>query len=220
MALPQITTRVLASRRLGTTTVELHLQRPAGFAFVPGQRLRVHCGGAERDYSIASTPADDHLMLCVRLFPQGTLSPLLAALAPGAPLGISGPYGHFRYQSSEFPAVFIATGTGIAPFRAMVGGIGDTERLLVLHGIRSAKDHLYRRHFQKASVSYVACVSGGSASESEWTHPGRVTEYMNRRLPPRQYDFYLCGRQDMIRDVIHIVDDQFGASRIFTEAFY
>jgi hypothetical protein len=43
---------------------------------------------------------------------------------------------------------------------------------------------------------------------------------MSRRLAPGRYDFYLCGRQDMIRDAIHIVDDRFGDSRIFTEAFY
>lgn len=220
MALPVIMTWVLASRRLSDTVFELRLQRPTGFEFVSGQRLRVHCQDAQRDYSIASDPADDHLMLCMRCFPQGEISPLLAALTPGARLGISGPYGHFRYQSTDSPAVFVATGTGIAPFRSMAAGIGGTGELLVLHGIRSATDQFYRAHFQKASVRYVACVSGGGGAECEQTYPGRVTEYMQRRLPSGRYDFYLCGRQDMIRDAIHIVDDQFGASRIFTEAFY
>ena len=218
MTPPATTTSVLAARRLSDNIFELRLQRPSGFEFVPGQRLRVHWGDAERDYSIASTPADDHLKLCVRCFPLGAVSPRLAALAPGATLGISGPYGHFRYQSREYPAVFIATGTGIAPFRAMAAGIGGG--LLVLHGIRSEKEQFYREDFLKASAHYVACVSSGGASGDAQTFLGRVTDYMNRRLVPGRYDFYLCGRQDMIRDVIHIVDDQFGASRIFTEAFY
>ncbi|MFH1981533.1 MAG: FAD-binding oxidoreductase [Pseudomonadota bacterium] len=220
MRFPISTTRVLASRRLNDNAFELYLERAPGFHFSPGQRLRVHWGAHEREYSIASSPADEHLMLCVRRVSGGTVSPLMAALSPGEPVQVSGPYGHFRYQSREHRAVFVATGTGIAPFRAMIAdGCGAGESL-VLHGIRSAKDLFYRELFLTGAGCYRACLSGADAPGGADIFQGRVTDYVAHHLAPGRYDFYLCGRQDMIRDVILIVDDQFSAARIFTEAFY
>jgi hypothetical protein len=47
-----------------------------------------------------------------------------------------------------------------------------------------------------------------------------VTDYIRNRLPPRTYDFYLCGRQDMIRDVTLLVDERFDGSLVYSEIFY
>jgi len=220
MTLPISTTRVLTSRRLNETVFELQLERAPGFNFLSGQRLRIHWGAHEREYSIASAPADDHLTLCVRHVLRGAVSPMMAALSPGEQVHVSGPYGHFRYQSTDHPAVFIATGTGIAPFRAMIADGCGTGVLQVLHGIRAAKEQLYREFFSQVPGRYVACISGGDTPGGAEFFKGRVTDYVAHHLAPGRYDFYLCGRQDMIRDAIHVVDDRFSTSRIFTEAFY
>jgi ferredoxin-NADP reductase len=47
-----------------------------------------------------------------------------------------------------------------------------------------------------------------------------VTEYLQQHLPPAPYDFYLCGRREMIRDVTWLADEQYPDSRIYSETFY
>ena len=49
---------------------------------------------------------------------------------------------------------------------------------------------------------------------------GRVTDYLRDKLPVTAYDFYLCGRREMIRDVTLLVDERFPGSHIYTEPFY
>jgi ferredoxin-NADP reductase len=74
-----------------------------------------------RPYSLASSPEDEELELCLNLVPGGLASPYLLGLAPGAIIRLTGPWGTFvldRAPDSE--AVFIADGTGIAPIRPMI----------------------------------------------------------------------------------------------------
>jgi len=210
-------TTVLGNRQLSGTAFELCLERPSGFEFVPGQRLRVHWGDNPRDYSIASSPAEDQLIICIRYFPQGRVTPGLSRLVPGEVLTMSGPHGHFSHQSTHASAVFVATGTGIAPFRAMV--LTHCRPFLVLHGVAAAAERFYRDTFLRAHVPYTACLSGGEAPE-DTDYAGRVTRYLSHRLPIGNYDFYLCGHREMIRDATHVIDERFEDARIFSEIFY
>ena len=53
-----------------------------------------------------------------------------------------------------------------------------------------------------------------------FTHESMEKDYIQNHLPRLVYDFYLCGRSDMIRDVILIVDEQFPGSYVYTEIYY
>jgi hypothetical protein len=65
----------------------------------------------------------------------------------------------------------------------------------------------------------VPCISG--SGESSGGHfQGRVTEYLRKYLETGRYDFYLCGRREMIRDVTLLADEKFPGSYIYTEIFY
>jgi len=48
---------------------------------------------------------------------------------------------------------------------------------------------------------------------------GRVSQYLEHHLEPGVYDFYLCGTQAMIRDVMLIIDSHFSGSLVYTEQF-
>ena len=215
---PPAATTVLANRRLADAAYELRLARPTGFAFAAGQRLRVHRGADRRDYSIASAPGEADLAICVRRFPHGRVSPELTAVKAGASLTISGPFGYFRYQPEKVPAVFVATGTGIAPFRAMAGA--GQRPSLVLHGVRSLAETYYREDFERAGIDYRACFSRAPQPPADPFFDGRVTEFLARRLGPGAYDFYLCGRREMVRDATWIIDERFAGARILSEVFF
>lgn len=210
-------TRVIARRYLSSKAFELTLVKPSAFTFDPGQRVRLKHDQTERDYSIASAPAEDTLRLCIRKVERGLLSPQLAAAAAGTAMTFSGPHGYFTFKASPRPAVFVATGTGIAPFGSMAAS--GVSGFTLLHGVERADDLYYRDLVQARAATYVACLSGSSPVPAAH-HAGRVTGYLRHHLPRRAYDFYLCGRQDMIRDVTLLVDEGFQGSLVYSEAFY
>lgn len=210
------TCNIVRRQWLSAKTFELFLPKPKGFEHVAGQRLVVRMDGIEREYSIASAPAEPDLRLCIRRFENGRLSVLLASCAIGTSLQISGATGYFVYQSSTRQAVFVGTGTGIAPFRAMAAsGISG---FVLLHGVRETAELHYRERMVAAAARYAACISG-DYTMGRGCFRGRVTAYLQSQLRPGDYDFYLCGNGQMIRDVTLLVDEWFAGSRVFSERF-
>jgi benzoate/toluate 1,2-dioxygenase reductase component len=47
-----------------------------------------------------------------------------------------------------------------------------------------------------------------------------VTDWVRTRLAPGSYDFYLCGRREMVRDVTGLVDESYTGSRVYSEVFH
>jgi benzoate/toluate 1,2-dioxygenase reductase subunit len=205
---------------LSEKTFEVELGRPSAFPFQPGQRIRFIHGTVERDYSLISAPDSPRLALCVRLVTAGRFSPILAAAGIGTLFRFTGPHGYFTFQPSPRPPVFVATGTGVAPFLSMVraGLTGFT----LLHGVRTVAELYYQSCFRTAASLYVPCLSH---TPPEFALPsgayrGLVTDYLRDHLAPEGYDFYLCGRREMVRDVTLFVDERFPESRVYTEIFY
>ena len=211
------TTKLLKRRWLSDKTFEAVLSRPAGFEFTPGQRIRLLHQSLERDYSLVNETAAKDLALCIRSVAGGKFSPLLAKAAIGMPFKFTGPHGYFVYRRSPRRPIFVATGTGIAPFTALArSGIKD---YLLLHGVRQKKELYYSELLRQNARKYIACLTEETQAESGYFQ-GRVTEYLETHLEASAYDFYLCGREDMIRDVIWLVDDKFAGSLVYTEIFY
>ncbi len=205
---------------LSAHTFELRLARPEGFAFRAGQHIRLRSQGLERDYSLTSGPEESPLALLIRHVPRGALTPFLASLEPGSEIAFSGPRGHFAFRPSNRPAVFVATGTGIAPFAAMVRS--GVRGFLFLHGVRDPEDLYYEELFRNAADELVPCLTsrGTGQRPRPKAFSGRVSAYLEAKLPRRAYDFYLCGREEMIRDVTLLVDEAFPGSRVYAEIFF
>jgi len=214
-------TALLQKRRwLTESTMEVEFSRPSKFPFTPGQRICFVYQGKERDYSLISAPDDTKLAICIRLVEGGFFSPILAAAEIGTRLSFTGPHGYFTFHPSERPAIFVATGTGIAPFVSM--SRSGTTGFTLLHGVRTPPELYYESLFRTAAKAYVPCLTSApkDASLPESAFNGRVTDYLEKHLPFGAYDFYLCGRQDMIRDVTFLVDERFPGPFIYTEIFY
>lgn len=208
------------TRLLSAKTFEMRLARPEGFAFRAGQHIRLELQGLERDYSLTSGEEEAPLALCIRRLSRGALTPALASLEPGSEIAFSGPRGHFTFRPSERPAVFVATGTGIAPFAAMARS--GARGFLLLHGVREPEDLYYEDLFRAAAREVVPCLTGGGAVPGRRADafPGRVTAYIEGRLPRKACDFYLCGTEQMVRDVTLLVDEAFPGSRVYSEIFF
>jgi len=211
---------LLSRRWLSDATFEIELARPSLFEFNPGQSIRVIHQQLERDYSLVSDPTGPTLSLCIRNVQDGSLTPLLATAKICSKISFTGLHGYFTFRPSQRPPLFIATGTGVAPFASMVRS--GVKGFTLLHGVQGPSDLYYHSFFRTAAERYVPCLSGLSP-ESTKQHDafkGRVTDYLKKNLPPGIYDFYLSGRVEMVRDVTHIVDERFPGSLVYTEIFY
>ncbi|WP_435176115.1 ferredoxin--NADP reductase [Halorussus sp. AFM4] len=129
---PALARRVatLAERfeRSGPMLAAVRFRTEADVDFLAGQYVGVRYRGTSRAYSLASSPTEEELEICVRRVPDGRLSPRLCTdLAVGDELTIRGPYGELVLQDpSPRDAVFLATGTGVAPFKSMIDYLFET----------------------------------------------------------------------------------------------
>jgi ferredoxin-NADP reductase len=109
-----------------TKHLELEISGVTQFGFVPGQWLSVKASTADgeeitRAYSIASPPSGNgHFAFCLNRVQDGFMSNYLCGLDPGAQITFQGPFGDFILRPPLRDTVFIATGTGVAPFRSML----------------------------------------------------------------------------------------------------
>ena len=208
--------QLLDRRWLSQAAFEVEFTKPASFSFAPGQRIQLIGEKFDREYSLVSSPLDDTISLCVRLVKGGRFSSALSAARKGDTFTFHGPLGYFMFVLSPRRAVFVATGTGIAPFVSM--SRSGVKGFTLLHGVPDARDLYYRDLFESIQCDYMPCLS--KALEGGGMFSGRVTDYLARMMPRTPYDFYLCGRGDMVRDVTLIVDELFPGSLLYTETFY
>ena len=82
--------------------------------------------GINREYSMYSGANDPYIDFLIREVPDGIVTPVLAQLNVGQLVEIGGPYGDFcvdRHDLIKDEFIFIASGTGIAPFHSYVENI-------------------------------------------------------------------------------------------------
>jgi CDP-4-dehydro-6-deoxyglucose reductase len=186
------------------------------FHFTPGQFVsvidRAHGKEVTRAYSIASPRGGNRFELCLNRVPDGIVSPWLFALQPGDEVDINEPLGYFTLRHPGHRAVFIATGTGIAPFRSMLlDHMPRTQpHVTLLFGVRYENGLLYRDDFEELACIYptfrfIPTVT--RPSESWRGRTGRVQKHIDEALAIRTpeelatTDVYICGLREMVDDV-------------------
>ena len=198
-------------------TYVLRTSRPP-FAFQPGQHVRAGLPDRDvREYSVYSAPDDPFIEILVREIPEGSVSPALRRCQPGDAVSLEGPCGEFTLPARSHagqPCLFVATGTGIAPFHAMIQTYPDLDYLL-LHGVRSSADLVDDAHYDPARR--VLCVSQGGGGD----YHGRVTAYLAQHPVPVGTACFVCGSCDMIYEVFALLSQQ-GIPRgdIFAETYF
>jgi benzoate/toluate 1,2-dioxygenase reductase subunit len=123
--------RLNAVERLSPTTIafSLSLDGGEGLGYLAGQYVNVLVPGTDqrRSYSFSSTPGSAELSFLVRDIPRGVMSSFLRENAkPGTSMEFIGPAGSFYLREIKRPLLFLAGGTGLAPFLSMLGRIAVT----------------------------------------------------------------------------------------------
>ena len=120
-------------------TTAFFFEKPKKIKFVPGQFIEIHLNKEVYSFSIASSPKEKELMITIRMRPS-EFKNKLKKLKIGDEVKIDGPFGQFMlHQNKKIPAVFLAGGIGITPFRSMIKNVPD-RRITLLHSNRKPKD--------------------------------------------------------------------------------
>jgi len=181
------------------TTGKFILSFKKQFIVKPGQvvALTADRNIEPRIYSLCSGTNDTDMQILFDLKNDGKLTPALSQLKPGDRIYVTKPYGSFK-PSTDLPMWWIATGTGIAPFHAMLRSGYSAEKLL--HGAREGSHFYFEREFKQAlKENYLRCSSGNDGIAD---YLGRVTNYLEKQETlPKQIKYYLCGRALMVVEV-------------------
>jgi ferredoxin-NADP reductase len=161
-----------------------------------------------RPYSIVSLPAGNRFELCLNLVRGGVFTPHLFEMKPGDSIEMSAPLGFFVVRDPARDAVFVATGTGIAPFRAMAPDYlshPHAQQLTLVFGVRHENTVYYREDFEALAVKYpnFRFWPALSRAGSSWTgRTGHVQAHLLQAIGDRRdLDVYICGLKAMVDDV-------------------
>ena len=203
----------------------------APFAFIPGQFVQVHFHYADgkptkRSYSVATIGAGDgspvpRVEMAVSYVDGGAATALLGGLAEGGTIEASGPYGRFCLMDADANQryVFVATGTGVTPYRAMLPQLKalfakrDIEVALI-YGARNESELLYGDEFEafareNPQFRFYACFSRTPRAQPRaHDRNGRVQVALEEIKPDPARDIaYLCGNPDMVDQAFNLLKE-------------
>jgi ferredoxin-NADP reductase len=224
---------------LTDTVIRLRVRPDDGVpAFHPGQyfALGIWVGDRliQRPYSTTSAPGGAaELEFLVRMVASGELTPRLWTLRAGTRFHIGRPKGLFTLlPGDQRTHVFIAGGTGVAPFISMIeflSGRSVPPRMVLLHSTANAAEHAHAvRLAALPAVTHVPAISRPTTPENAgWRGAvGRVDTvlpavWMRLRLDPTNTVAYLCGSPGLLETGVHLlVERGLGYDAIRREEFW
>lgn len=205
-------------RHLNASTYVLKISR-GGMDFKPGQHITLGLKASDkhREYSIYSGTQNAFLELLIKEVDDGEVSTQLKHMKKGDELSVKGPFGFFltdAYPAKDEKLLFIASGTGIAPFHSFVMTYPDTN-YRIIHGIRNIDESYEADHYKAGS--YLTCTSRGNRGN----YNGRITDYLLSNQEEKADKVYLCGNSSMIYDAMDILRAQgYRHDQLFTEVYF
>ena len=131
-------------------------------------------------------------------------------LQKGEKVELFGPAGKFVIEKDSFEKdiIFVATGTGIAPFRSMINYLlrkGFQKRIILIKGFRNEKSSLYDKEFSKLADRHRNFEVYNILSRPEnagFENKGYVQDFLQKYLPENfSGHVYICGLSPMINAV-------------------
>lgn len=182
------------------------------FEFTPGQWVSMTEAIGEkkvtRAYSLASLPEGNRFEICLNKVEEGLFSPHLFSLKPGDTVPTKGPVGNFTVKAKDREAIFVATGTGVVPYRPMLrqpGYLDAGTKATLIFGARYAEGLMFEAEFaalaeQFENFNFLPTVT--RPPEGWQGRSGRVQPLLWEVLGDRtDVDVYVCGLKEMVESV-------------------
>jgi ferredoxin-NADP reductase len=211
------------SEEVAEGTRAFRFAKPPGFRFVAGQFVNFTLiepresddAGPLRSFSIASAPHDHDLMIATRMRPSA-FKRTLAAMPVGAHIEMEGPFGQLALEDDDSPAILVAGGIGITPFRSMLREAahrGCARGITLIYGNRAPQAAAFASELDLIArrlpgLRIVHCMSEPARAATPWQgESGFVTEALLARHVPdlARPTWYVAGPPAMTaatRDVL------------------
>lgn len=214
------TAKIVKNEKLTGDVYQLILESNEPFEFEAGQFITIKIEDQEkpcfRAYSIASSPNKDQktFELCIKAVQGGRGSVWLNDLDPGEEITFLGPSGKFTFNTPvEKEVIYIATGTGVAPFRSIIEdqlNKGSSQKMQLIFGVRHQKDIFYQELFEKLAKeheNFTFELTLSRPEDKDWKgNTGRVTALLEKlEADTSDCESYICGLTDMIDSVTKIL---------------
>jgi benzoate/toluate 1,2-dioxygenase reductase subunit len=200
-----------------TTHFSIRLVDRAALGFLPGQYVNIVVPGTDqtRSYSFSSGPRAEQVAFLLRETPTGALPTYLRERANvGDRIEFTGPLGSFYLREPKRPLLFLAGGTGLAPFLSMLeklSGNGTEHPVHLIYGVTNDPDLVKveeLEHYAKQlpNFTFTCCVADESSS---YPNKGYVTRYIEpQHVNGGDADVYLCGPPAMVDAVRQWLESQ------------
>lgn len=223
--------RIKSLEKLAPDVLRVLLRLPptSDFGFIPGQYIDlIGPGGLRRSYSLANASyAEKQLELHIRAVNGGAMSLYWFDQAqPNDLLRLNGPLGTFFLRNvSGLDLVFLATGTGMAPVKAMLEALCDLadeqqpRSVTVLWGGRTPEDLYLDMERIPGNFNFVPVLS---RADVQWTGArGHVQQSLLSIFPDlANAAVYACGSNAMIQSAkTSLTQAGLPAHRFYSDAF-
>jgi len=181
----RVLSAALVSRELvAEQTMSFRFERPIDWSYRAGQSVdmtlldppETDAEGNTRAFTISSAPRENVIQITTRL--RDTAFKRVLQLVPlGTKVKIEGPFGDFRLHNSARPAVLLAGGIGITPFRSIhvetIGGGSLPYRVVLFHANRLPADAAFSQELRALAqtdpnLTYVPTTTGPADSAPDW----------------------------------------------------
>jgi ferredoxin-NADP reductase len=146
-------------KHVGDDTAVYYFDKPTNFEFKAGQFANftlldapeTDLKGNTRTLSLANAPHEKNLMVAMRLR-DTAFKRALNELPIGTRVLVQGPYGNLTlHNNGTRPAVFLAGGIGITPFRSMIWQATNAQRahrMFLFYSVRRPEDAAFLEELQ------------------------------------------------------------------------
>jgi len=185
----------------------------------------------KRSYSIASSPAEEFIEICVKKKKAPSFSAALHELKTEDTLLIDGPFGRYILKEPlKENTIFIAAGAGIAPIRSMIKTLiskGLQHKIKLFYSFHFPEEYIYKTEFEEFASKEQKFELFASMSASEKEFPdwkglrGRVTKHLPEHIQKdKEYTAYICGPPQMVTDTVkQLLDLGLENENIYKEAW-
>lgn len=147
-------TEVISVEQITPSTLHIRVKKPEGFKANPGEAvkftLQTANGEVGKMLSISSSTEASYLEFTVRIS-DSDFKKAMVQFKVGDKISLSAPKGFLKFYPDK-PAVFIAGGIGITPFRSILQSMKDQgldQRVTLLYANRAENEIAFKAEFDQ-----------------------------------------------------------------------
>jgi len=217
-AWPTFRSALISREPVAERTMAFRFAKPADWTYRAGQFVDItlldppetDAEGNTRGFSISSAPSENVIMITTRLR-DTAFKRVLQRMPLGSLVKVEGPFGDLRLHHADRPAVLLAGGIGITPFRSIlierIGAGGLPYRVVLFHANRRPEDAAFADEFRSLertdpNLTFVPTMTAMAGSMQTWAgERGHIDIAMLRRHLDGVVDpiFYVAGPPSMVQ---------------------